>query len=99
LKLNFLEITFTFHKIPYKKTFDQIFENIGKDLYNFRISIKLHKDLLRIKPDHSIFNEFFQGLETFTKANVPLIFLADYSIMFKANKEHLQAIISLKKIS
>jgi uncharacterized protein YecE (DUF72 family) len=97
LKLNFLEITFTFHKMPYKKTFDQIFDHIKNKLLNFRLSIKLHKSLLRTKLDSSILNEFIQSLETFSKTQIPLIFLADYSTKFGVNKENLHAIIQLKK--
>jgi uncharacterized protein YecE (DUF72 family) len=97
LKLNFLEITFTLHKIPYKKTSEQIAEHIKNVNSTFRVSIKLHKSLLRTQKDTSILNEFLIGLEPFFKSEIPLVFLADYPIEFCASKENLQAIVSLKK--
>lgn len=97
LKLNFLEITFTLHKIPYKKTSEQIADHIKNENTSFRVSIKLHKSLLRTQPDPSILNEFLMGLEPFFKSEIPLVFLADYPIEFSASKENLQALLSLKK--
>lgn len=97
LKLNFLELTFTFHKIPYAKTSEQIVEHIKKENKNFRVSIKLHKSLLRPILEPSVLNEYFSGLTPFFKEKISVIFLADYPIEFTASKENLQALISLKQ--
>jgi uncharacterized protein YecE (DUF72 family) len=97
LNLNFLELTFTFHKIPYAKTSEQIVEHIKKENKSFRVSIKLHKSLLRPVLESSVLNEYLSGLTPFFKENIPVIFLADYPIEFTASKKNLRALISLKK--
>jgi uncharacterized protein YecE (DUF72 family) len=96
LDLNFLELTFTFHKIPYRKTIEQIVEHIKKSMKPFRISIKLYKSLLRTKFEKSVLDEFLAGLFPFIKENIPFCFLADYPNEFTVSKENLSTLVSLR---
>jgi uncharacterized protein YecE (DUF72 family) len=91
--LNFLELSFTFYKMPFIKTSKQIVEHVDK---NFKFSIKLHKSVLQGNLKDSNIDEFKTGIYPFIKQNKIASFLADFPYEFKANIDNLKLLKDIK---
>ncbi len=93
-RFNFVEITFTFYKIPYKNTIQSIMDRINRDIF---FSIRLHKDFLRGKYSHKELGEFLEGLSPFLNNGRIKAFFADYNYKFSASKQNIELIEKIRK--
>ncbi|MDY6820028.1 MAG: DUF72 domain-containing protein [Deferribacterota bacterium] len=96
LGLSFVEITFTFHKMPYYKTIDQIAENIGNN--SLALSIKLYKELLKESLNEEYVRTFIDALAPLNKDNIVYVLLADFPYSFTASRKNVETILNLKRL-
>jgi uncharacterized protein YecE (DUF72 family) len=93
-KFNFLEITFTFYKIPIERTIASLLERVGND---FKFSVRLTKLFLKNKYTDEDLENFKAGIEPLIKANKLIAIYADFNYDFAAKKSNFEYLCKLKK--
>jgi len=93
-QFNFVEITFTFYKIPYKNTIKSIVDRICNNTF---FSIRLYKNFLRGRYNKKELEEFFEGLSPFFADGRIKAFFADYNYKFNASKQNIALIEKIRE--
>ena len=89
---NFLELAFTFYRMPEPDKIKHILMRTGKRV---RFSVRLPKELIREPKKQEVFSEFMRGVEPMCKEGLLSAFYADFHPSFsasKANQEHIKAL-------
>jgi uncharacterized protein YecE (DUF72 family) len=92
-KFDFLEITFTFYKMPLKETLKSLSFRVHK---NFLFSIRLTKKFLKGRYSAKDITEFKNGIEPLKNENKLGAIFADFNYDFTAKKSNLDLLINLK---
>jgi uncharacterized protein YecE (DUF72 family) len=86
---NFLELSFTFYRLPEKDKIAHILLRTGEKM---RFSVRLPKKLMRYPSDKTLLAEFMNGISPLIESGTLESFFADFLPSFvssKANYEHL----------
>lgn len=92
---NFLELTYTFYKMPFLKTTQGISERIGKKT---KISVRLNKVFLKGKFTDEDVITFKEGIKPLIENGQCCAFLCDFNIKFTSCKANLEYMIKLKEV-
>lgn len=92
-KMNFLEITFTFYKIPLKRTIASLLDRVGDD---FKFSVRLTKEFLKNKYTEQDVIAFNEGISPLLEAGSLAAIYADFNYGFSAKKAHFEHLCNLK---
>jgi uncharacterized protein YecE (DUF72 family) len=90
---NFLEITYTFYKMPILKTTESIAERIkGKT----KVSIRINKIFMKGKYTADDLKEFKDAVAPLLKEDIGIAYLCDFSTKFSASKANFELMLKLK---
>jgi len=92
---NFMELTFTFYKMPILKTVESIAQRV-KD--KTKISIRLNKVFLKGAFSNEDVKLFKDAIKPFIEKDIAIAYLCDFSPKFSASKANLDLMLKLKKI-
>lgn len=91
---NFLEITYTFYKMPILKTTESIAERIkGKT----KVSIRINKIFMKGKYAKEDLTEFKNGIAPLLDQKIAVSYLCDFSTKFSASKANFELMLKLKE--
>ena len=93
-KLNFLELTYTFYRMPIAGKIDGIMDRLGDDL---KVSIRLNKSLMRKKPSNLEIESFKEGIAPAIERGKAVALFADFHHLFSASRENFDILIELKE--
>ena len=91
--LNFLEITYTFYKMPLAEKIQGICDRVGDDV---KLSLRLNKSLLRKKPDSLEIKMFKDGITPAIESGKVVALFGDFHHLFSASRENFDIIKELK---
>ncbi len=91
-KLNFLELTYTFYKMPIAEKIEGICNRIG----DIKLSIRLKKSLMRKKPDKLEISNFKEGIAPAIDCGKAVALFADFHHLFSASRENFDILLDLK---
>lgn len=92
--LNFLELTYTFYRMPIAEKVAGICDRLGD---NIKLSIRLHKSLMRKKPGKIEIDSFKEGIAPALERGSAIALLADFHHLFSASRENLDILLGLKE--
>lgn len=92
-KLNFLELTYTFYKIPNAEKIVSIAERLGDDI---KVSIRLNKLLMRKSIDKDVLTQFKEGIKPLIDNNQAIALFADFHQLFTASRENFNILLTLR---
>lgn len=93
-KLNFLELTYTFYRLPIAEKISGIADRIGD---NVKLSVRLTKTFLRKTYDENDVKLFKQGLAPAVEKGKIAALFADFHHLFTASRENFDIILKLKE--
>ena len=93
-RLNFLELTYTFYRMPMAEKIAGICDRLGDDI---RLSIRLHKSLMRKNPSKIDIDSFKEGIAPALERGTAIALLADFHHLFSASRENLDILLGLKE--
>ncbi len=92
-KLNFLELTYTFYRMPIAEKIEGIMERLGD---NMKVSIRLNKSLMRKKPGNLEIDSFKEGIAPAVESGRAAALIADFHYLFSASRENFDILLELK---
>ncbi len=92
-KLNFLELTYTFYRMPIAEKIEGIMERLSDDM---KLSIRLHKSLMRKKPSSLEIESFKEGISPAVNSGRAVALFADFHHLFSASRENFDILLELK---
>lgn len=90
---NFLELTYTFYKMPILKTTMSIAERLK---VNTKVSIRINKVFMKGKYTADDLKEFKDGILPLLKEDIGVAYLCDFSTKFSASKGNFEIMLKLK---
>lgn len=93
--LNFLELTYTFYRLPIAEKVQGIIDRVGD---NMSLSMRLTKTLMRKKPDEAEVKAFKEGIAPALESGKLVALFADFHHMFSASRENFDILKSLKDL-
>ncbi len=91
--LNFLELTYTFYRMPLAEKIAGISDRLGE---NTKISLRLNKALMRKKPDKMLIDEFKEGIKPVVENGKLVALFADFHQQFTAGRENFDILKELR---
>lgn len=91
--LNFLELTYTFYRLPIAEKIAGITDRVGD---NIKLSIRLTKTLMRKSPDKAEIAAFKAGIAPALERGTLAALFADFHHLFTAGRENFDILLSLK---
>lgn len=91
--LNFLELTYTFYRMPIAEKIAGICDRLG----DIKLSIRLNKSLMRKKPDKLEIESFKEGIAPAIERGTAVALLADFHHLFSAGRENFDILLELKE--
>lgn len=93
-KMNFLELTYTFYRMPSAEKIEGIVSRTGEDL---KLSVRLTKNFLRKKYEDSDVALFKEGIAPALQSGKLATLFADFHHLFTASRENFDIILKLKE--
>lgn len=91
---NFMELTFTFYKMPILKTMQSIAERVKKKT---RISVRLNKIFLKDRFTNEDVKSFKNAIAPLMENDIAIAYLCDFSPKFSSSKANLDLMLKLKE--
>ncbi|MDR0454771.1 MAG: DUF72 domain-containing protein [Deferribacteraceae bacterium] len=91
--INFLEVAFTFYRIPEADKIQHIINRTGDRV---RFSVRMPKALVRNPWDDTAYEEFIKGVAPMLSRGLLECFYADYHPSFSASKKNQEMIAALR---
>lgn len=92
-RFNFIELTYTFYRVPTVESIKGILDRAGK---NVKFSIRLHKSLLKKNRTAETMREFTAGIQPIIDAGQLAAVFGDFHYTFSASKENFNHIVDIK---
>lgn len=92
--MNFLEVTYTFYRMPIAEKIEGICDRLGN---NVKMSIRLNKSLMRKKPDKLEIQSFKDGIAPAIERGTAVALFADFHHLFTASRENFDILKELKE--
>lgn len=93
-KLNFLELTYTFYRMPIPEKIEGISKRLGD---NTKLSVRLTKGFMRKKYELSEVKLFKEGIAPAVEKGQVVALFADFHHLFTASRENFDIILKLKE--